>query len=236
MPHTAMFARWLVISLNLPRFVWEGQVSTRHPTDWSVRIWASMTTSRTPISVDLLLDAAERVVLRDGIGRLTLDAVADEAGVSKGGLTYHFASKDRLIEALVGRINEQCRRDHIEAIQAAEPGPGRVPRGLLRMCHDKPAEWQESMRRTSMVLLAAMVSNPELVRPLRESYLEMQRLVREDGLAPGYGEAVLAALDGLWLAWIFGLQDMAGERVETLKRALEDTIARGIERAERPAS
>jgi len=42
---------------------------------------------------------------------------------------------------------------------------------------------------------------------------------------------VLAALDGLWLAWIFGLQDLAGERVEGLKRALEDTIARGIERA-----
>lgn len=185
----------------------------------------------TLISVDSLLDAAEGVVLRDGIGRMTLDAVAEQAGVSKGGLTYHFASKEKLVEAMVRRINEQCRRDHLEAIESAEPGPGRVPRGLLRMCHDKPAEWQESMRRTSMVLLATMVSNPELVKPLRESYVEMQALVKADGLAPGYGEAVLAALDGLWLAWIFGLQDLAGERVEMLKRALEDTIARGIERA-----
>ena len=37
-----------------------------------------------------LLDAAAAVVRRDGAGALTLDAVAAEAGVSKGGLLYHF--------------------------------------------------------------------------------------------------------------------------------------------------
>ena len=52
---------------------------------------------------DQLLDAAERVVRRDGVARLTLDAVAAEAGTSKGGLLYHFASRDALITAMVGR-------------------------------------------------------------------------------------------------------------------------------------
>ncbi len=42
-----------------------------------------------------LLDAAERVVLRDGAGQLTMDAVAAEAGVSKGGVLYAFPSKGR---------------------------------------------------------------------------------------------------------------------------------------------
>ena len=37
-----------------------------------------------------LLDAATAVVRRDGARALTLDAVAAEAGVSKGGLLYHF--------------------------------------------------------------------------------------------------------------------------------------------------
>ncbi|MDO8275460.1 MAG: TetR/AcrR family transcriptional regulator, partial [Serpentinimonas sp.] len=40
-----------------------------------------------------LLEATNTVILRDGIAHLTLEAVAKEAGVSKGGLLYHFPSK-----------------------------------------------------------------------------------------------------------------------------------------------
>ena len=49
---------------------------------------------------DRLLDAASTVVHRDGAQALTLDAVAAEAEVSKGGLLYHFASKRDLIDGL----------------------------------------------------------------------------------------------------------------------------------------
>jgi AcrR family transcriptional regulator len=48
-----------------------------------------------------LLDAAVAVVRREGPRALTLDAVAAEAGVSKGGLLYHFATKDDLVDALI---------------------------------------------------------------------------------------------------------------------------------------
>jgi len=51
-----------------------------------------------------LLDAAERVVARDGAGQLTMDAVAAEAGVSKGGVLYAYASKDALIDAMFTRV------------------------------------------------------------------------------------------------------------------------------------
>jgi AcrR family transcriptional regulator len=56
-----------------------------------------------------LLDAAEAVVMRQGIANLTLDAVAAEAGMSKGGLLHHFPTKDRLVEALVTRSAENWR-------------------------------------------------------------------------------------------------------------------------------
>ena len=41
-------------------------------------------------SREKILDAAVQVAIRDGILAMTLDAVAREAGVSKGGLIYHF--------------------------------------------------------------------------------------------------------------------------------------------------
>jgi AcrR family transcriptional regulator len=40
-----------------------------------------------------ILRAANLVVVEEGVSRMTLEAVAREAGVSKGGLLYHFPSK-----------------------------------------------------------------------------------------------------------------------------------------------
>lgn len=49
---------------------------------------------------DRILDAAYRVASDHGAGHLTLEAIALAAGVSKGGLLYHFPSKEALIAAL----------------------------------------------------------------------------------------------------------------------------------------
>jgi AcrR family transcriptional regulator len=48
-----------------------------------------------------ILEAATNVVARDGSNKLTLEAVAAEAGVSKGGLLYHFPSKRALLEGML---------------------------------------------------------------------------------------------------------------------------------------
>jgi AcrR family transcriptional regulator len=46
-----------------------------------------------------IVAAANRLFYRDGIGRVSVDAVADEAGLTKRSLYYHFKSKDDLIAA-----------------------------------------------------------------------------------------------------------------------------------------
>ncbi|AHF79052.1 Putative TetR family transcriptional regulator (plasmid) [Sodalis praecaptivus] len=56
------------------------------------------------IDQEALLDAAEAVVMRGGAGNLTFDAVARQAGVSKGGVLYAFATKDALIDAMLRRV------------------------------------------------------------------------------------------------------------------------------------
>ena len=47
-----------------------------------------------------ILEAATRVVERDGVRRLTLEATAEEAGLTRGGMKYHFRDKDALMLAL----------------------------------------------------------------------------------------------------------------------------------------
>ena len=91
---------------------------------------------------DRVLDAYETLLIEVGAAAATLDAVAAAAGVSKGGLLYHFASKDALAEGLLGRLRERSTAD-ADAIRATEEGAaayylrtsapgGGLPGGLTR--------------------------------------------------------------------------------------------------------
>lgn len=71
-----------------------------------------------------ILDAALAVADRVGAANLTLDAVAADAGVSKGGLLYHFASKDQLLRAVVEHHMAEHQRDLDLATAQFPPTPG----------------------------------------------------------------------------------------------------------------
>lgn len=71
---------------------------------------------------DRLLDAFETVLAEQGPRAATLEAVAAEAGVSKGGLLYHFASKDDLAEGQLERVLKLARTD-AEQMRIAPTGP-----------------------------------------------------------------------------------------------------------------
>ena len=65
--------------------------------------------SRRPDRADVILGAAEALLRRSENPTLTIDAVAAEAGLSKGGVLHHYASKDALICALAARKVERMR-------------------------------------------------------------------------------------------------------------------------------
>lgn len=78
-----------------------------------------MTSSR-----DRILDAYEALLAIEGERYATLEAVAARAGVSKGGLLYHFPSKDRLALALCERFAELATQD-AKRMRIAGEGPAR---------------------------------------------------------------------------------------------------------------
>lgn len=78
-----------------------------------------MTTSR-----ERILDAYAEALAVDGERHATLEAVAARAGVSKGGLLYHFPSKDQLAEALCDRLVALAAED-IDEMRNAADGPAR---------------------------------------------------------------------------------------------------------------
>ncbi|MFM7414309.1 MAG: helix-turn-helix domain-containing protein, partial [Alphaproteobacteria bacterium] len=78
-----------------------------------------------------ILDAAENLIIARGVAAMTLEAVAREAGVSKGGLLYHFASKEALLEALLGRLSAFIAQEFAACVAAQPEGPGRVALSML---------------------------------------------------------------------------------------------------------
>lgn len=78
--------------------------------------------SRPPLARERVLDAFETILIDEGERAATLDATAATAGVSKGGLLYHFGSKDELAAGLIGRLERLVDDDLIE-MAAAPDGP-----------------------------------------------------------------------------------------------------------------
>jgi AcrR family transcriptional regulator len=172
----------------------------------------------TPDTRDRILAAAEDVVLSDGVARLTLEKAAARAGLSKGGVLYHFPSRSALVAAMVGRLAESfddALADHLaRARRGAEPGAGRAPdrgrggyaRAYVEESFSQPADPDaERGARIGAAVLAAMASEPDLLAPLREAFARWQGEIERDAGDPVRGTVARLAADGLWFCELFGL-------------------------------
>ena len=153
-----------------------------------------------------ILDAAEAIVRARGVAGLTLEAAAREAGVSKGGLLYHFASKEALLTGLLARLATFIGEDFQVTVATQPEGQGRVARAMLSWAFGlTPEAMNERCDRAAAVFLAAFHHDPALLDPIRAVVARMREAVAADGLPPGHGGAIMAAGDGLFMARIFGL-------------------------------
>lgn len=82
---------------------------------------APATATATGPTRDRLLDAFEELLIEGGERSATLEAVATAGGVSKGGLLYHFGSKDALVDGQLARLAERAAKD-TENIRTAPAG------------------------------------------------------------------------------------------------------------------
>lgn len=175
---------------------------------------------------EILLDAAELITIRDGLTRLTFDAIAKEAVVSKGGVLHHFNSKDSLIEAMVIRGVDRWRQFYLDLYNAAPVGPGRMTKALLSNGFLDPDSWTETFRRSFSVILAAVIHNPGLSGHIRAAYSEFYEYLRNDDLPAGVSEIVGSVFDGVWLNWALGFVSLDYDMLRRMHSVLESLVMR----------
>ncbi|MBW8284343.1 MAG: TetR/AcrR family transcriptional regulator, partial [Rhizobium sp.] len=79
-----------------------------------------------------LLDCAATLAVENGLSAVTLQAVADAAGVTKGGLLHHFASKQILVEAVFAGLLAELGREIDGYMTADDEAYGRFTRAYVR--------------------------------------------------------------------------------------------------------
>lgn len=141
-----------------------------------------------------ILEAAERVVTEVGAARLTLDAVAQSAGVSKGGLLYHFPAKELLLGALAQRYvdsMQHCIERARDTLQDGESGRD-LKACILGSLGDDPRS-----KAMGAVLLATAATDLTLLEVIRECIATHTRELAESPVAFARASIVMLAIDGL---------------------------------------
>jgi len=159
-----------------------------------------------PGARERILDAAEARLLKLGPTGLVLDAVALDAGVSKGGLLYHFPSKDALVAGLTERMLDSFERVQEELAARDSAREGRWTRAYLASTVDAGGEAADGSARLMAGILAGIGGDPTRLEAIRERFDAWQRRLERDAIDPTTATLVRLAADGLWLSALLGLR------------------------------
>lgn len=151
---------------------------------------------------EMLLLAAARVIRERGVAALTLEAVAAEAKVSKGGLLYHYPSKDALIAAMIQYLIADFSSGIARYLASGDNQPGAWLRAYIHATFTNAGDEGDEVL---FGLLAAVSTNPELLEPLRKAFDEWQAQTIAAGVDPALATILRLAVDGLWLSEMMNL-------------------------------
>jgi AcrR family transcriptional regulator len=128
--------------------------------------------------IEAILDAAARVLVREGFARATTNRVAEAAGISVGSLYQYFPSK----EAIVVELLRRHRAAMVEVIGAH-----------LARLEEEPTP--RHVRALVQAVLDAHGINPKLHRVLIEEVLHREARAEVSGFVPSVEAMLRAALE-----------------------------------------
>ncbi len=173
-------------------------------------------------SREAILDAAQKVAVEKGAAKVSLDSVAKEAGLTKGGVLYNFPSK----EALVSGMLERLMATYTPRINAHSIKLAKQANPTLQSVIHVISELEEINHNIPMAILAATAHNPELLKPLREEkeqrYAKIcQETLTKNTRATDDATLLWAASEGLMLLDMLGLLPFGSDKKTHLLEVLE---------------
>ncbi len=163
-----------------------------------------------------ILDAAERVVMKLGAAGLSIDAVAQEAGVSKSTVVYDHKSKSALLEAVIDRRIAQEQEREREMIAAAADTPHPELFGRIK-CAERLSN---DVERAVAMAISASVPNEEMLQQQMRDWTLADLQAMSDGPRPQAALLSYLALCGFYFTEMLGFHQWNPEEQKTILEGL----------------
>jgi AcrR family transcriptional regulator len=168
-----------------------------------------------------ILQAASELAWETGPGNLSLDAVAAKAGVSKGGLLYHFPSKSKLLEATVETVVQDYDRMLKERETAHQSAETPVAQAYL----DLFLQDQRCKRPPSSGILAALAEDPSFLNPIRRYERQLLDRIKLDLGDTGLAMILYFVISGLKSNELLSLHVAQPDEIASLTEKLRTLIS-----------
>ncbi|HEY5222347.1 MAG TPA: TetR/AcrR family transcriptional regulator [Microbacteriaceae bacterium] len=185
----------------------------------------SRSSTSTAPTRERILDAFELLLINDGERAATLDAVAANAQVSKGGLLYHFASKEALIQSLLQRLRTLVTED-VERMRAAPEG---VVEYFIRTSIASTDTAQSALERAIVACAClAQGSHTDVRDAIRSMQATWLATITDAGTDPVAARIVALVGDGLYFNSSMGLTDETprSQSMDELVAAVKQFVAK----------
>ena len=161
--------------------------------------------------------AAAKVIERDAAGHPTLEKVAAEAGLSKGGLLHHYPSKDALLQGLLDHLleNRAGLVDNLGSVEAVSDAT------LLNSLIDADFDLPKDERIMAQGLIAASAGNPELIAPAQHHVEAVFAQLGNTKTTATLARTIFLASQGLQFLELLGLLSLSPDERNEIRRHLK---------------
>lgn len=165
---------------------------------------------------ELILRTATQIVLDSGFHSLTLDAVAKRAGISKGGLLYHYPNKDLLIKGIAIYIFDEFCHNFKSFAEKDPIEKGKWSRALIEASKFD----LEHNAELNVGISAAALLNSGVVQNISESYHSILTKLEDDGINRVTAMIIRLVLDGLYYSQLLNVAQVEKEMQEAVFQQL----------------
>lgn len=184
------------------------------------------------IERDRILDAAEAVILDSNGRNLTLDAVAERAGISKGGLVYSFATKDELIYAALEREVTRFQKAVRQRVGDGSTGPIELVLAHIEEAFNE----DDASTRMAAFLVTALVHAPGMLEPVRRLYRTLLNPLRSKSREFAEVRQALLAVEGIFLLRGLGFVEVSSDEFKSVLIHARNVVLAALDGQSRQSS
>ncbi len=177
------------------------------------------------LTKERLLKTAMRILQEEGSEKLTLDYLAKKAGVSKGGLLYHFPNKEKLIQEIIQRMLDSFENRLSSELESNESWALKYFKSTLKDL--------EATDLQGSGIIAALSAFPQSLEVIKEKYTKWNSEIKKGEVDVATASLIKYAADGIWFCEVFGLSKLSSKEKKEIMELIKKILGEKNEKFER---